>query len=133
MKKRNIKRGDIFYVKKANEPVVGSEQNGGRPAIIVSNDIGNYHAPIVEIVYLTTKNKKNQPTHANVMATKPSIAVCEQVHTVSKERLQEKIGTLSEEEMNGVDRSLFNSFFMGTEFEMISNNESKQIPQPEYC
>lgn len=133
MKKRNIKRGDIFYIKRSSEPVVGSEQNGGRPAIIVSNDIGNYHAPVVEIVYLTTKNKKNQPTHANVMAAKPSIAVCEQVHTVSKERLQKRIGILSEEEMNGVDRALFNSFFMGTEFEMISNNESKQIPQPEYC
>lgn len=72
-----ITRGDIYYVKDT-ESHSGSEQSGSRPGIIVSNDIGNAHAPIVEVVYLTGMRKKELPTHVRIYsAPNISTALCE--------------------------------------------------------
>ena len=97
-------RGDIFFVRKAIAE--GSEQDAGRPAVIVSNNIGNEHANIVEVVYLTTQEKKPLPTHCDVMCKVPSIALCEQVCTVSKDRLVELIRTCTDAEMHEIDKAL---------------------------
>ena len=97
----DIRRGDIWIVdyEKSN----GSEQHGVRPAIVVSNDIGNNHSPIVEIVWLTSADKKPLPTHVKIgMGT----ALCEQIHTVDKSRLVDFKRICTEKEMLQINRAL---------------------------
>lgn len=102
----NIKRGDIFFVN-GTDLNVGSEQQGDRPAIIVSNNKCNTHSEVVEVVFCTTKNKANLPTHVKIDGTPYlSVALCEQVTSVSKERLGEFIGTCSEDEMRRIDKAI---------------------------
>ena len=80
----DIKRGDIFYISRYE--TTGSEQEGGRPAIIVSNDICNKYSSTVSVVYLTTREKKEMPTHVTINSSKKvSTALCEQVQTVARE------------------------------------------------
>lgn len=81
-----IYRGDIYYIMPFYT-VTGSEQRAGRPGVVVSNDINNRHSPNVEIVFLTSQEKKPLPTHVPVMCRVPSTALCENIQTVSKERL----------------------------------------------
>ena len=99
-----IKKGDIFWVE--NNRVAGSETAGTRPALIVSNDIGNMNAPVVTVVWLTSNVKRALPTHCEVMALERSTALCENVTTVSKERLGGYIKTATQEEMESVDGCL---------------------------
>lgn len=100
-----IFRGDIFYVKKS-DGYIGSEQEEGRPAIIVSNNACNEHSGNVTVVYLTTKEKKWLPTHVSVWCIQRSTALCECVNTISKERLGAYIRTCTEYEMASVDKAL---------------------------
>lgn len=102
---REYKRGDIVYVKNISSLCVGSEQTKSRPAVIVSNDIGNKYAPIVEVVYLSTKSRQ-MPTHAKVMCYYTSKALCESVTTVAKERIVSYIGRCTNEEMTEINRCL---------------------------
>lgn len=100
-----IKRGDIYFV--VGGAAIGSEQSANRPAVVVSNDIGNRFAPIVEVVYLTTRKKVGLPTHVFIgSAPKPSVALCEQIVTVSKSRLQRRIGRVTQQEINNIDKAL---------------------------
>ena len=100
-----IYRGDVFYVGKGNE--VGNEQQAGRPAVVVSNNIGNTHSPNVTVVYLTTKPKAELPTHTTVVTTREvSTALCEGVTTVSKDRLTSFMCALKDEEMERIDECL---------------------------
>lgn len=93
----NIYRGDIFYIKKNdNNRFQGSEQYDERPAIIVSNNKCNEFSPVVEVVYLTTQEKKPLPTHVEVMCRVPSTALCEQVFSINKGRLSGYIRTCTE-------------------------------------
>lgn len=102
----DVLRGDIFYIKKSND-AIGSEYDGGRPAVIVSNDIGNEKSGVVEIVYLTTSNKRmDMPTHISITGRLPSIALCEQVHTVSKDRLGDYMKSCTAKEMAAIDDAL---------------------------
>ena len=78
-----IYRGDIYYIMPFYT-VTGSEQRTGRPGVVVSNDINNRHSPNVEIVFLTSQEKKPLPTHVPVMCRVPSTALCENIQTVSK-------------------------------------------------
>ena len=103
--KSTIERGDIIYVETYYQE--GSEQKAGRPAIIVSNDRCNESSPVVEVVYLTTQNKNYLPTHVYIRsATKPSIALCEQIHSISKSRLGDYVSTCTEDEMKNIDIAL---------------------------
>lgn len=77
-----IYRGDIYYIMPFYT-VTGSEQRAGRPGVVVSNDINNRHSPNVEIVFLTSQEKKPLPTHVPVMCRVPSTALCENIQTVS--------------------------------------------------
>ena len=103
-----VKRGDIYWItKNPHRPTSGSVQQPGRPGIIVSNDAKNACALTFEIVYLTGKPKKALPTHCTInSAPRSSIALCEQIQTVSDEQLQEYIAHCTEEEMAEIDRCI---------------------------
>ncbi len=109
-----VKRGDIYYADLS--PVVGSEQGGVRPVLIVQNDIGNKYSPTVIAAAITSqKEKSNLPTHIKVTAddcglAKDSIVLLEQIRTIDKKRLKEKMGTLDTGAMNMIDRALSVSF-----------------------
>lgn len=99
-------RGEVYYVlPDGNE--VGSEQHSGRPAIIVSNNQNNKNAATVEIVYLTTREKRAMPTHVYISTAQlPSTAICEQIFTVDKTRLGSYSGKLTEREMKDVELAM---------------------------
>ena len=105
-----IKRGDIFYADLS--PVVGSEQGGIRPVIIIQNDIGNKYSPTVIVAAITSQiNKAKLPTHVEISSeeyglNKDSVVLLEQVRTLDKRRLKEKIGHMLERDMKKVDNSL---------------------------
>lgn len=107
---RIIKRGDIYYAEL--NPVIGSEQGGTRPVLIISNDIGNRHSPTVIVAVITSRvhTKAKLPTHTAIRdfegLNKDSIILLEQIRTIDKKRLQEYIGMLSANEMARVDKAL---------------------------
>lgn len=101
-----IERGDVFYIDKFGFQV-GSEQRSGRPAVVVSCKENNDHSDTVEVVYTTTREKTELPTHVTIFATPlRSTVLCEQVTTVSKERIGNYIGRCNEEEMEMIDAAL---------------------------
>lgn len=103
-----IKRGDIYYVERSQyAPSTGSEQWSGRPAIIVSNDKNNEFSQILEVVYLTTRPKVDLPTHIDIRSSqKPSVALCEQVTSVSLERIGDYVSHCTDQEMQMIDAAL---------------------------
>lgn len=109
-----VKRGDIYYADLS--PVVGSEQGGVRPVLIVQNDVGNKYSPTVIAAAITSqRDKTNLPTHIEVDAgncglAKDSIVLLEQVRTIDKRRLREKMGTLDNGDMGKVNEALSVSF-----------------------
>lgn len=109
-----IKRGDIYYADLS--PVVGSEQGGIRPVLIVQNDIGNKYSPTVIAAAITSqKYKTSLPTHISVTSSecglaKDSIVLLEQVRTIDKTRLKEHMGMLDNGEMDKIDKALSVSF-----------------------
>lgn len=105
---RSIRRGEIYYVKKS--PVVGSEQEAGRPALIVSNNVFNATSQTVVLVYLTTQPKKPMKEHIPCVATGvASTILCEQICTASIERVGDYVTTLTPQEMDQVDVALMYS------------------------
>ncbi|MBR4934031.1 MAG: type II toxin-antitoxin system PemK/MazF family toxin, partial [Clostridia bacterium] len=110
----NIRRGDIYYADLS--PVVGSEQGGMRPVLIVQNDVGNKYSPTVIAAAITSqRDKTNLPTHIKVDAddcglSKDSIVLLEQVRTIDKQRLKEKMGSLPIGSMDKIDKALSVSF-----------------------
>lgn len=110
----NIRRGDIYYADLS--PVVGSEQGGLRPVLIVQNDIGNRYSPTVIAAAITSKlTKARLPTHIDVYAgrvglAKDSIILLEQIRTLDKRRLREKMGHLDDDSMRRVDHAISVSF-----------------------
>lgn len=111
---RMIWRGEIY--KADLNPVVGSEQGGMRPVLIVQNDVGNKYSPTVIVVAITSRiNKAKLPTHIEVSGQKTgldrdSVILCEQVRTIDKTRLREKIGMLDDRSMRQVNEAIAISF-----------------------
>ena len=109
-----VKRGDIFYADLS--PVVGSEQGGIRPVLVVQNDVGNKYSPTVIAAAITSKiNKAKLPTHIEIDAqsyglSRDSVILLEQVRTIDKQRLREKIGRLDEIQMIKVNDAISVSF-----------------------
>ena len=105
-----IKRGDIFYADL--RPVVGSEQGGVRPVLIIQNDIGNKHSPTAICAAITSKmNKTKLPTHIEIEASaygimRDSVILLEQLRTIDKRRLKDKICHLNKEQLASVDEAL---------------------------
>lgn len=107
-----VKRGDIFYADLS--PVVGSEQGGVRPVLVVQNDVGNKYSPTVIIAAITSQmNKVKLPTHVEVSAEfglpKNSVVLLEQIRTIDKKRLREKVGYTDEFFMKKVNEALSRS------------------------
>ena len=111
----NPVRGEIYYIERIPAQTVGSEQQYGRPAVIVSNDMCNTYSTTVEVVYLTTQPKNDLPTHVTIRSsTKPSIALCEQIHTIDVKRLGDYVAICTESEMNAIDAALMISLGIDT-------------------
>jgi len=110
----NIKRGDIYYADLS--PVVGSEQGGLRPVLIVQNDVGNRYSPTVIAAAITSKMGKTKlPTHIDIPGievglAKDSVILLEQVRTIDKKRLKEKMGHLDDGTMTSVNNAIQVSF-----------------------
>jgi mRNA interferase MazF len=105
-----VKRGDIFYADLS--PVIGSEQGGIRPVVIIQNDLGNRYSPTVIVAAITSQiNKAKLPTHVEISSevyglNKDSVILLEQIRTVDKKRLREKIGHMTDEDMKKVMEAL---------------------------
>lgn len=105
-----VKRGDIFYADLS--PVIGSEQGGTRPVLIIQNDIGNKYSPTIIVAAITSQiNKAKLPTHVEISyedhgLNKDSVILLEQIRTIDKRRLKDKIGRISDELMSKVNQAL---------------------------
>lgn len=105
-----IRRGDVFYADL--RPVVGSEQGGIRPVLIIQNDVGNRHSPTVICAAITSKmNKAKLPTHVELEAgkydlMKDSVVLLEQLRTIDKQRLKDRVCRLDSDILKKVDRAL---------------------------
>ena len=105
-----VKRGDIFYADLS--PVVGSEQGGMRPVLVIQNDMGNRYSPTVIAAAITSRMSKTKlPTHIDVYAartglSRDSIVLLEQLRTLDKQRLKERMGHLDDETMREVDYAI---------------------------
>ena len=114
-----VKRGDIYYADLS--PVVGSEQGGLRPVLIIQNDVGNKYSPTVIAAAITSKlSKSKMPTHIDVYAdrfglAKDSVILLEQIRTIDKKRLKEKMGHLDTNIMEQVNTALSVSFGLNTQ------------------
>lgn len=105
-----VKRGDIFYADLS--PVVGSEQGGVRPVLVLQNNIGNKYSPTTIVAAITSQiNKAKLPTHLEIQAQeyglqKDSVVLMEQIRTIDKKRLREKIGNINDQKMFEIDTCL---------------------------
>ena len=114
-----VKRGDIYYADLS--PVVGSEQGGLRPVLIIQNDVGNKYSPTVIAAAITSRlDKTHLPTHIDIYAdrvglAKDSVVLLEQVRTIDKRRLKEKMGHLDDSLMNAVNNAISISFGLSDE------------------
>ncbi len=115
--KVNVRRGDIYYADLS--PVIGSEQGGLRPVLIVQNDVGNRYSPTVIAAAITSRTSKSKlPTHIDVYAdkyglAKDSVILLEQIRTIDKARLKEKMGHLDDVVMDQVNDAITVSFGLG--------------------
>ena len=127
---RTIKRGDIFYADL--NPVVGSEQGGTRPVLIISNDIGNRHSPTVIVAAITSRvhTKAKLPTHTAVNdfegLDKDSIILLEQIRTIDKHRLKQYMGLMPDNIMARVDKALAISISLNNRPNGKCANQSKR-------
>ncbi len=114
----SVKRGEIYYADLS--PVVGSEQGGIRPVLIVQNDVGNRHSPTVIAAAITSRVEKNKlPTHIELHGSscglsKDSVVLLEQIRTIDKKRLKERMGELDNTSMTRVNDALSVSFGLGS-------------------
>lgn len=130
----NVKRGDIFYADLS--PVIGSEQGGLRPVLIVQNDIGNKYSPTVIAAAITSRMGKTKlPTHIDVSRNlnfgtqsiglaKDSVILLEQIRTLDKQRLKEKMGHLDDDVMQKVNDAIYISFGLSKQEEMPDEQPS---------
>ena len=113
----SVRRGDIYYADLS--PVVGSEQGGLRPVLIIQNDVGNRYSPTVIAAAITSRMGKTRlPTHIDVFAdkvglAKDSVILLEQIRTLDKRRLKEKMGHLDDSLMTEVNNAIAVSFGLG--------------------
>ena len=128
----NVRRGDIYYADLS--PVIGSEQGGMRPVLIVQNDVGNKFSPTVIAAAITSKvGKTKLPTHIDVLKgaqgcmemglARDSVILLEQIRTIDKRRLKERMGHLENDVMRRVDSALYVSFGLAPSNELEAQNE----------
>lgn len=131
----DIRRGEIFYIARGGA-TNGSEQFADRPAVVVSNDENNKHSGVIEVVYMTTQPKTDLPTHVTVHSTgRLSTVLCEQVSSVSTDRVNNYIGQVSEQEMKNIDIALMISLQLsggGKTSKQYNETIQKQQEEIEY-
>lgn len=131
----DIRRGEIFYIARGGA-TNGSEQFADRPAVVVSNDENNKHSGVIEVVYMTTQPKTDLPTHVTVRSTgRLSTVLCEQVSSVSTDRVNNYIGQVSEQEMKNIDIALMISLQLsggGKTSKQYNETIQKQQEEIEY-
>lgn len=127
----NIKRGEIFYIARGGA-TNGSEQFADRPAVVVSNDENNMYSGVIEVVYLTTAPKTDLPTHVTIRSTgRTSTVLCEQVTSVSVDRVNNYIGQVSEQEMKNIDIALMISLAIGEDTKSSKAYREERMRQQE--
>lgn len=105
MKAIKVKRGQVYYADLS--PVIGSEQGGMRPVLIIQNDIGNIHSPTTIVACITSKmSKKSLPTHIEMPLFRDSIILLEQLRTIDKDRLKGLIAEIDKDTMVKVDQAI---------------------------
>jgi mRNA interferase MazF len=133
----SVKRGDIYYADLS--PVVGSEQGGLRPVLIIQNDVGNRYSPTVIAAAITSRlGKTRLPTHIDVFANrvglvKDSVILLEQVRTLDKRRLKEKMGHLDEELMGEIDTAIAVSLGLLPHSAARATTPRTAVPSPAYA
>jgi len=123
---QNIKKGDIFIADL--DPVVGSEQGGVRPVVILQNDTGNWYGPTVIAAAITSQEKNAQPTHLSIIhpnLPKDSVVLLEQIRTLDKARLKEKVGALSLVQVKELDQKLSASMGLDTDYRDVLDSLSR--------
>ena len=108
-----IFKGDVYYADL--NPVIGSEQGGVRPVVVLQNDIGNKYSPTTIVAPMTTKTKTYVPMHVKLkedFLAKNSILLLEQIRTIDKRRLLSKMGSISQESQNQIDKVLDKNFYI---------------------
>lgn len=113
---KEVRRGDIFYIANSKCYATNPSVEAGRPGIVVSCDELNEHSPSVEVVYLTTKDKKSMATHVPILCKINSTALCETIYTVSKDRLGDYVRTCSDKEMAEIDKGMLHSLGIATTY-----------------
>ena len=125
----SVKRGDIYYADLS--PVVGSEQGGLRPVLIIQNDVGNRYSPTVIAAAITSRMGKTRlPTHIDIYAdkvglSKDSVILLEQIRTLDKQRLKEKMGHLDDGLMNEVNNAIAVSFGLGGQGAAVAQSDGE--------
>lgn len=115
-----VRKGDLYFADLS--PVIGSEQGGVRPVLVVQNDIGNKYSPTIIVAAVTSQNKANLPTHVSIAAegnglSKNSVVLLEQLRTIDKKRLKERIGTIDQTRLPDVNEALSVSLGIANAFE----------------
>ena len=130
---KNVRRGDIYYAD-LSATTIGSEQGGTRPVLIIQNNKGNMHSPTVIAAAITSQNKRGLPTHIELKdesygLSKNSTIMLEQVRTIDKTRLRDKIGQLDKEMMDKVNKAIFISF--GIDADLFKSEPGENLPEIE--
>ena len=129
----DIKRGEMFYISREGASYNGSEQHADRPAVVVSNNKNNENSNVVEVVYMTTQPKTDLPTHVTIRSTgRISTVLCEQVYSVSTERVGTYIGECTDKEMENIDIALMISLQLDGNMKTDSLKKEIEMLQQEH-
>lgn len=136
--RQSVKRGDIFYIQNAKFYSTDPANTSGRPGVIVSCDELNAHSTVVEVVYLTTKDKRPMPTHTDVLCKVPSTSICENISTVPKERLGDFVRACTDAEMAAIEQGVASLSWYHLcpgrrERERMRNLTSRKFPLRRIC
>ena len=128
--RNRVKRGEIYYIAHAKCYATDPSNAAGRPGVIVSSDGLNKHSDSVEVVYLTSQEKKPMPTHAEVLCKTPSTALCETVYTISKDRLGDFVRCCTDKEMETINGCLLHSLGIIPSAVKVEREESEPVETP---
>ena len=128
MNNDRVKRGEIYYIAHAKCYSTDPSNAAGRPGVIVSSNELNRHSDSVEVVYLTSQEKKPMPTHAEVLCKIPSTAMCETIYTVNKDRLGDYVRTCTDKEMEAVNAGILCSLGISAPTVAVEREEAADTP-----
>lgn len=128
MNNDRVKRGEIYYIAHAKCYSTDPSNAAGRPGVIVSSDELNRHSDSVEVVYLTSQEKKPMPTHTEVLCKTPSTALCETIYTIHKDRLGDFVRCCTDAEMEGINAAMLCSLGITAPTVEVEREVEKDTP-----